>query len=231
MLSLDGCRVRQERFIEMLERNDLDGALVSDPRDIYYLTGVLLERFPALLYIETEGLSWLVAESAEGEALVDTRETYDGALMSTLNPDPMRLLAYEVARKAAGTQPVHRIGWQAESLPKLLADVVAAAAPPDEWVCIDDQLLELQRSKEPDEIDVMREAIDCSLAAYDADRAAIAPGINELAVLEAGHTAATLAGSEADLPVTGSFRPASSTSSMPGRPTVVIRPISAGPSP
>ena len=57
----------------------------------------------------------------EGDALVDTRETYDGSLMSTLNPDPMRLLAYEVARKAAGTQPVHKIGWQAESLPKLLA--------------------------------------------------------------------------------------------------------------
>ena len=50
MLTTDGCRMRQERFIEMLERNDLDGALISDPREIYYLTGLLIERFPALLY-------------------------------------------------------------------------------------------------------------------------------------------------------------------------------------
>jgi Xaa-Pro dipeptidase len=192
MLTIDGCRIRQERFIEMLERNDLDGALVSDPREIYYLTGLLIERFPALLYIETEGLSWLVSHSAEGEALVNTRGTYEPSTLATLNPDPMCLLAYEVARKASGTQPVHRLGWQAESLPKLLADVYASAAPPDEWVTIDEQFAALEKSKEADEIELLREAISCSLAAYDADRQAISPGVSELAVLEAGHQAATL---------------------------------------
>jgi Xaa-Pro aminopeptidase len=192
MLTQDGCRMRQERFVEMLERNDLDGALISDPREIYWLTGLLLERFPALLYTETEGLSWLVAHTMEGEALVNTREAYEPALMATMNPDPMCQLAYAVARKAAGVRPVHKLGWQAESLPKLLADTVASAAPPDEWVTIDEQIAELEARKESDEIELMREAIGCSLAAYDADRLAIAPGVNELAVLEAGHAAATL---------------------------------------
>jgi Xaa-Pro aminopeptidase len=196
MLSQDGCRMRQERFIEMLERNDLDGAVISDTREIYYLTGLLLERFPALLYVETEGLSWLVAHTLEGEALVDTRDMYEPALLATMNPDPMGLLAYAVARKAAGTQPVHRLGWQAESLPKLLADTIAAASPPDEWVAIDGLLAGLESHKEPDEIDLLREAIACSLAAYDADRLAIAPSVNELVVLEAGHLAATLAAGE-----------------------------------
>jgi Xaa-Pro dipeptidase len=192
MLTMDGCRVRQERFRRMLEREDVDAAIIFDVRDIYYLTGLLLERFPALLYVETEGETWLVSHTMDGEALVDHRDTYDAALMATMNPDPVRLLAYAVARKAAGMRPVHRIGWQAESLPKLLADVFATAAPPDEWVAIDDQLLTLQRSKEPDEVDVLREAIACSLAAYDAVSAAIVPGATELDVVEAGHRAATL---------------------------------------
>ena len=192
MLTTDGCRMRQERFIEMLERNDLDGALISDPREIYYLTGLLIERFPALLYFEPEGQSWLVSHTPDGEALVDTRETYDASLFATMNPDPMRLLAYEVARKASGTQPVHKLGWQSESLAKLLADVFASAAAPDEWVAIDDQVAALEKCKESDEIDLIREAIACSLAAYDAHRLVIAPGVSELAVLEAGHLAATL---------------------------------------
>lgn len=192
MLTMDGCRVRQERFRRMLERRDLDAALISDPLDIYYLTGLLLERFPALLYMETEDSCWLVSNTMDGEALVDQRDQYDAALMATMNPDPMRLLAYVVARKASGRRAVHRLGWQAESLPKLIADVIGSAAPPDQWVAIDDDLAELQRVKEPDEIDVMRGAIACSLAAYDAARAAITPGVSELAVLEAGHRAATL---------------------------------------
>jgi Xaa-Pro dipeptidase len=192
MLTEDGCRVRQERFRRAMERHDIDAAVISDPREIYYLTGILIERFPALLYVETEDSCWLVAHTMEGEALVDHRDSYEPSLMATLNPDPMRLLAYAVARKAAGTRPVHRLGWQAESLPKLLADVIASATPPDEWVAIDDDLAGLERVKEPDEVDLMRRAIDCSLAAYDAARAAIAPGVNELAVLEAGHKAATL---------------------------------------
>jgi Xaa-Pro dipeptidase len=192
---MDGCRVRQERFRRMLEREDIDAAVISDPRDIYWLTGLLLDgpfRFPALLYYETEDSCWLVCHTMEGEALVDHRDSYDAALLATMNPDPMRLLAYAVARKAAGMRPVHRIGWQSESLPKLLADVIGSADPPDEWVAIDDQLAVLQRVKEPDEVDLMREAIACSLAAYDAVKGAISPGISELEVLEAGHRAATL---------------------------------------
>jgi Xaa-Pro aminopeptidase len=193
---MDGCRVRQERFRRMLEQQDLDGAVISDTREIYYLTGLLIERFPALLYIETEGESWLVSHTMEGEALVDFRDNYEPALLATLNPDPLRLLAYVMARKFSGTRPLHRLGWQTESLPKLLADVLASAAPPDEWVAIDDQLAELECCKEPDEVDLLREAISCSLAAYDADRAAIAPGVSELEVLEAGHRAATLRAGE-----------------------------------
>lgn len=192
MLTLDGCRVRQERFIEMLEREDLDAAIITDHRDIYWLTGRLLDRFPALLYLETEGQSWLVSHAVEGECLVDHCDTYDHHLLYTMNPDPMRLLAYAVARRASNCRPVHRIGWQVESLPRLLGDVIASACPPDEWVTIDDQLAHLQRRKESDEIDVLKAAIDCSLAAYDAARAAIAPGVSELAVQEAGHRAATL---------------------------------------
>lgn len=191
MLTQDGCRIRQERFRQMLDTEGIDAAVVSHHLDVYWLTGLLIERFPVLLYIEAEGESWLICQTLEGEALVDSRDMYEPHLLYTSNPDPMRLLAYAAARKLSGMRQVKRLGWQSESLPKLIADVIATGDAPDEWAAIDDHLANLQRTKEPDEVDLMRTAIACSLAAYDADRAAIAPGVTELAVLDAGHRAAT----------------------------------------
>ena len=200
MLTREGCQARQERFRTLLAEQRLDAAVVSDPREIYYLTGLLLPSvpaFPALLYLETGGASWLAAHTAEGEALVDARVAYEPHLLYTLNPDPMRRLAAVVAERLAGAPTGHRLGWQVESLPRLLGDVIAEALRPDEWVPIDDPIAALQRHKEPDEVALLRMAIGWSLAAYAAARRVIVSGVSELAVLEAGHTAATLFAGEA----------------------------------
>ena len=195
MLTHEGCRGRQERFRALLAEQRLDAAVIGDPREIFYLTGLLLPSvitFPALLYVETAGRIWLAAHTAEDEALVDDRVTYEPHLLYTLNPDPMRRLARVVAERLAGAPSPRRLGWQAESLPRLLGDVIAEALHPDEWVAVDDGIAALQRRKDADEVALLRTAIGCSLAAYDAARPAIVPGVSELAVLEAGHTAATL---------------------------------------
>src|SRR5207253_44092 len=81
MLTLDGCRARQERFLKRLEAAGIPAALISDPRDIYYLTGLLPENkvyaYPNLLFLGPGLRSWLATGLAEGEAAVDEKLPYE----------------------------------------------------------------------------------------------------------------------------------------------------------
>lgn len=200
MLTLEGCRNRQRRFRDALAAEGIDAAIITDSRDIYYFTGALLSAypafyFPALLYLETDGGSWLAASTGDGDAAVDERVVYPSHVLYTMNPDPMRLLDAAVAQKLRDCRGVSRLGWQRESLPKLLADT-AADALDGAWTGIDDLLLAQQMKKDADEVALLQKAIDISLCAYDRVQTAIAPGANELDVLAAGQRAALRAAGE-----------------------------------
>jgi Xaa-Pro dipeptidase len=198
MLTPRGCKRRQDRLRELMDRLDLDAVLLSDPHEIYYFTGLLLDppgsafAFPALLCFERSGDSWLASHLQDGDALVDERVSYEFHLLFTTNPDPMRRLAEVVAAQSAGRRPPKRVGYQDEALPRLIGEVYARVARPGAWVPIDDDLAEMQRRKDPDEIELLRRSIDCTQAAYQAAKEIIAPGVTELDVREAGHQAATL---------------------------------------
>jgi Xaa-Pro aminopeptidase len=197
MLNPDWCAKRQERLRQMLDVRGIEIAFLSDQREIFYLTGLLLNPagaafpFPALLAIETNGDSWLACHTDDGDALVDERLTYEPNLHFTINPNPLRRLAEIVAARSAGGRQPSKIGYQAESLPHLLADTIARVQRPRAWVAIDDEIAALEKRKDPDEIELLQRSIHCTLAAYDAAKAAIEPGVNELAVQQAGHMAAT----------------------------------------
>ncbi len=201
MLTLKGCEVRQRRLRERLAAEGIDAVVLTDHRDIYYLTGVHLSNypsfyFPAFLFLETDGCCWLVSHSDDGEALVDEWLTYEWHKLYTLNPDLLRQLDAAVARRVRGEAPVSRIGWQEEALPKCLADTLARTIDPSTWVPIDGLLAEIQKRKESDEVALLRGAIKADLAAYSAAQEAIAPGVSELEVLAAGQRAATDAAGE-----------------------------------
>ncbi len=196
MLTLAGSVGRQERFRAMLGAQGLDAAVIADPSDIYYLTGLLLERFPALLYLERDGGAWLACHTTEGEALVDGRAIYEPHLLFTSNPDPVRRLGAAMAGLIDGRRRGGRIGWQQESLPRFLGETIESTVAPAAWAPIDDPFRLLQSRKDADEIELLRKAAACSLAAYAADRATIRPGVNELEVVEAGHRAANLQAGE-----------------------------------
>ena len=200
MLTLKGCRYRQQRFRDALAAEGIDAAIITDSRDIYYFTGLLLSAypafyFPALLYLETDGGAWLAASTGDGDAAVDERVVYDSHVLYTMNPDPMRLLNAVVAQKLRDSRGITRLGWQCESLPKLLADTVGNALD-SAWIGIDDLLIAQQMKKDADEIALLQQAIDISLCAYDRVQTAIAPGVNELDVLAAGQRVALHAAGE-----------------------------------
>jgi Xaa-Pro aminopeptidase len=201
MLDLIACAVRRRRLQERLDRQNLDTALISHPAEIYYYTGQLISStLPALLFLPRTGNAWLAGPGLEpnrpAEADAIEQVFYPPSLLYTQNPDLTRRLNAAVARRLAGVASIRRVGWQSDWLPHLLAQTAQAALRADEWLPIDDELADQERSKDPDELAILRKGNAATMAAYAADREAIAPGVNELAVLEAGHRAATLVAGE-----------------------------------
>jgi Xaa-Pro aminopeptidase len=187
MLTLEGCRERQRRFCQCLADLHVDGALISHPRDVYYLTGLWVENpvfgFPSLLFIGPGRKSWLGTWQCEQDAAVDDRDTYPPGTLSTMNPDNHRRLAR--LAEAAGTRQstLHRIGFQAEGGPRMVLDSFLATHPGGTLLSIDPVLERQQLCKDPDEIACIRRAVAAAVAAYHTAAAIIAPGINELDVL------------------------------------------------
>jgi Xaa-Pro aminopeptidase len=185
-----------------MEAKNLDLLFLSDQRDIYYASGQLLNppdaaaNFPALLALASDGSSWLVSHTMEGDALVTQRFAYEPALAATMNPDPLGRLTEVVAAVVAGGRPPKRVGFQRESLPWSLQDIIARVQRPGSWVPVDVELATLQAIKDPDELALMCQAIACSAAAYAAARETIASGVTELEVREAAHRAAVLEAGE-----------------------------------
>ena len=201
MLTAEGCKDRQTRFRVKLDADGIDAVVLTDHIEIYYLTGLLLSGypafyFPAFLFFETDGGSWLAAHTEEGEALVDDRITYEWHIMSTMNPDPVRQLDRAVAARLSSAKPVSRIGWQAEGLERLLAETVDARLSPDTWAPVDDLLAEMHKRKDADELALLRKSIQVDLAAYTRAQEVMEPGMNELDVLAEAQQAAMSAAGE-----------------------------------
>lgn len=195
MLTEAGCRARQQRLRELLVRRNADAAAITDPHEIYYFTGLLLPlqpwTWPGFFWLDTQGQSFLAAPGENREGYVAERLDYDPKEGATANPDNVRRLGALVEQRLKGSRTA-RIAYQSEALPKSVADVIAGAASPDAWLAIDGDLVEMEKRKDPDEIECIRRSVQADLAGYRAAQAAIAPGVNELEVLAAGQRAAEL---------------------------------------
>ncbi len=200
VLSKEGCLTRQHRMRERMQELQIDAVFISDLRDIYYFTGLLLHLWPACLMLGLDGSSWLAAyagdETACDTGCVGDCVTYESHLHGTYNPDNMLRLSKAVTRCLDRMRPVHRVGWQVESMPMQIAATVEHVTGVREWAAVDEVLAELQARKDPDEVEMIRASILADLAAYTAAQAAIKSGVSELEVLAAGQGAAMLAAGE-----------------------------------
>jgi Xaa-Pro aminopeptidase len=67
MLKLENCRERQKRLLTLMESEQLDLAVLFNPKTIYYFSGALLDAaLPHALVIERSGKSLLVTSAPPG---------------------------------------------------------------------------------------------------------------------------------------------------------------------
>lgn len=195
VLSLNGCAARRGRLVESLARAALDMAVITDVRDCYYFTGTLLPNdLPAVLFVAADGATLLACPEGFDAVGVDRVVRYDWNHRGTRHPDPFDRLATVLDSDWPALRG-KRVGVQDQSLTWRLARAFEHSGA-GELVGIDDTIAEMQRRKDIDELEVIRDSIRANFAAYTAVAEVIAPGVNELDVLSAGRRGATRAAGE-----------------------------------
>src|SRR5262245_55474410 len=97
-LTPQGCDARRRRLATALNESRLEAALITDVREVFYFTGLLIPQdLPVALEIDADGRSLLVAPrgfDAEGAEGIDDAVTFDWNHLGTRDPDiPERLIS------------------------------------------------------------------------------------------------------------------------------------------
>ena len=196
MLTPEGCQSRRRRLLDHLAEQKVDAVLLTHLADICYFTGKVFPGQPFLsessccVVLESAGDIWAVLPDGETFEVATDVLHYEWNQFGTLHFDQLRRLNARFKSKLASVSGWKRVGFQAESLKTVLARTVTERFGKVEWTNVDELLLDLQSVKDDDEIDCLRQAVRANLGAYDAVRAAIAPGVTETEVLLAGQRGA-----------------------------------------
>jgi Xaa-Pro aminopeptidase len=192
MLKLQHCRSRHARLLRICQERRLDAVVVGLPQHVYYFSGHLpfWLHTPAWL-IFADGRSCLVsADRAVEKVVADECRPYPAQASATQRQE-QPLEAAKVVDELLREHRAQRIGVDA-SLPTSQL----ALLRPGGCEAIDEPLWQLRRQKDPDELELMRQAIACTVAMYDEARRILSPGISEIEVFAALHRAAVVAAGE-----------------------------------
>jgi len=185
LLDLDTCLVRQRRLRERLAPTTPDLVVLTSPEHVQYLTGHRWDyrwgRAP-LAAIDASGELLLVCpDKVVDAAAADDVRTYESKWRSTLRLDQREASAAVLADWLATRAAPRRVAVEYSAC----CPHVTRLFPGAEVVDVDPVLWDLRRRKDPDELALLRRAIDATGAMYRTARAMIEPGVSELAVFSA----------------------------------------------
>jgi Xaa-Pro aminopeptidase len=233
MLTLEGCLSRRRRLWEKLPP-DVEWLLIADSRHVHYLSNFWIHplSFSAgergLLVLERSGPATLVADnfairSAAADPHVDREvvEKWYDHRHSVENRDQALLGAL---RQVAGTLQGRRGLVESERLPLGAAEIVgipsgSAAEALDAMPTLSTRIRALRRTKEPDELALMRQCMRATDAGHAKAWDAVRAGASELDVFREVQSAALATAARPGL-IYGDFR--ATTAEMPklgGLPT------------
>lgn len=182
-LDLDACRGRQHRLRHVMQREQLDWAILTQRENIQWLTGA---RFPWYFQptaaLRADGHVTLVApQKRQFEAAADQILRYEAQWHSTLRNDQRQACSEILRQGAPGLTRGQRIGVEFSSFSQHLAQDLAAQHG-GTFCDIEPDMYYLRRRKDADELQLIRRAIAATGAMYERARTIVRPGISELAV-------------------------------------------------
>lgn len=186
MLDPQMCRLRQRRLADLIAALHLDAAVIGRTPHVYYFSGHLPFWLHSAGYVQfADGWSWLVTANAPVQGMAaDEVDSYDAQWFSTQRQEQPSLVAERVIAKLK-QRNVSRIGFDASAVNSQVVHRFDG-----ECVSLDADLFQMRRRKDPDELKLMRRAIDCCQAMYRRMREIIEPGIPEIRVFAELHSIA-----------------------------------------
>jgi Xaa-Pro dipeptidase len=185
LLDLDTCRERQRRLRERLAGVAPDLVVLTSPEHVQYLTGHRWDyrwaRAPLAAIDGAGNLLLVCPDKVVDDAAADDVRTYESKWRSTLRLDQRQASAAVLADWLAGRAAPGRVAVEFSAC----CPHVTRLFPGAELVDVDPLLWDLRRSKDADELALLRRAINATGAMYRTARAMIAPGVSELAVFSA----------------------------------------------
>lgn len=179
-------RGRQQRLLQVLHDRKLEAAVIGLSKHVYYFTAHLpfWQQYAGLLLL-ADGRSTLVtANQPDRNAAADEIECYEASWSGTQRQEQPIVVATALVH-ILKRRRIRRIGFDASAVSTVVAGVFGGHCEP-----IDPDLFQLRRCKDPDELALMKRAIDCARAMYERARQIIEPGVPELRVYAELHAAA-----------------------------------------
>lgn len=180
------CRSRQGRLLAEMERLGLEWVLLTRGETVQWLTGAYVgPLYSPAAAMNRQGHVTLVlpARKASLTVAADDVLSYEEKWHSTLR-DEQRIASNAVLLGAL-PKPLARVGGEWTHLGP---DVLAACH--GEISNIEPTIFQLRRRKDPDELRMMLRANDANRVMYALAREIVRPGVNEIDVYNALHSAA-----------------------------------------
>ncbi len=183
-LSLEGCQKRQERLRNLLAAEKLDSALIADPRHVYYFSGywrVGRVLAPAALLVNVDGSTILACPGLpDSPVATDEVRSYQAQRLATLIDDPESELRRALEPHL---EPAGRIGT--DVLP------LSGRLETSRSQLVSQQILALRRTKNIDEVAMLRAGIAGCETAYARARELLESRVTEVELYAAMRAAAT----------------------------------------
>ncbi len=182
MLTLEGCRARQQRLLRHMERERLALVVLANPKTIYYFSGALTDAsVPQIFALAASGKSLLITNQQPKQAAADRVDLYTGyTIERPFNRTTMVEEVVSLLRPAITPGPV---GLEFEFVPHAVSAVFSGA------INVTPSISDFRRLKDPDEVDSIRDTIRLTQVGYAAIEKNLAPGMTEFEAYSIFHEA------------------------------------------
>lgn len=176
MLDLETCRSRQRRLLAHLRERNLNAILTTQIEHVQWLSGYRspITMQPAL-WLTADGKATLVApQKAPEKAAVDDILVYEAKHLSTMRNDQRHASAQVLVEHLGGKAQRWRVGAEFSTVSRHYDPLGVT------WHDVEPDIYQLRRRKDADELALLRRAINATGKMYEAARAMMRPGVNEL---------------------------------------------------